>query len=138
MRFQSQSQSYRERTHKGYACVEHSMAEGIKQRAGHCQKGHAIADGPEPPHTNPTRPTAVRYMHGYMVQVWHTWLQQFLLQYLFFSDAAESARHPNVDATRGSEALEIGMPASFQSHPANATVDACFSPNLQYNCRCSK
>eukprot|EP00955_Chlamydomonas_euryale_P058834 357218-Chlamydomonas_euryale.AAC.19 len=37
----SQGQSYRERTHDGYACVEHSMAEVIKQRAGHHHKGHA-------------------------------------------------------------------------------------------------
>eukprot|EP00955_Chlamydomonas_euryale_P069906 360622-Chlamydomonas_euryale.AAC.12 len=33
---QSQSQSYRKWTREGYACVERSMAEGIKQRAGHC------------------------------------------------------------------------------------------------------
>eukprot|EP00955_Chlamydomonas_euryale_P116431 366416-Chlamydomonas_euryale.AAC.8 len=31
---QSQSQSYRERTYAGYACVERSQAEGIKQQAG--------------------------------------------------------------------------------------------------------
>eukprot|EP00955_Chlamydomonas_euryale_P063858 358804-Chlamydomonas_euryale.AAC.1 len=55
-----QSQNYREQTHEGYACVEHSMAEGIKQRAGHCHKGYAIAYGLEVPYTNPTtitRPT---------------------------------------------------------------------------------
>eukprot|EP00955_Chlamydomonas_euryale_P104023 365535-Chlamydomonas_euryale.AAC.59 len=38
----SESQSYRERTQEGYACVERSMAEGIKQRAGHCHRGHAM------------------------------------------------------------------------------------------------
>eukprot|EP00955_Chlamydomonas_euryale_P066940 359697-Chlamydomonas_euryale.AAC.1 len=37
-----QSQSYRERTHEGYACVERSKAEGIKERAGHRHKGHAM------------------------------------------------------------------------------------------------
>eukprot|EP00955_Chlamydomonas_euryale_P034411 349785-Chlamydomonas_euryale.AAC.4 len=52
----SQSQSYRERTHEGYAYVERSVADGIKQRAGHCHKGHATAYGPEPLHTNPTPP----------------------------------------------------------------------------------
>eukprot|EP00955_Chlamydomonas_euryale_P042923 352454-Chlamydomonas_euryale.AAC.3 len=40
------SQSYRERTHEGYACDERSMAEGIKQRAGRCHKGHVISYGP--------------------------------------------------------------------------------------------
>eukprot|EP00955_Chlamydomonas_euryale_P012275 131977-Chlamydomonas_euryale.AAC.2 len=50
--FQSQSHSYRERTHDGYACVERSKAEGIKQRAGRCHNGHAIAHGPEPPLDN--------------------------------------------------------------------------------------
>eukprot|EP00955_Chlamydomonas_euryale_P102064 365390-Chlamydomonas_euryale.AAC.23 len=54
---QSQSQTFRELTHKGYACVERSMAKGIKQRAGHCHKGQAIAYGPEPSHINPTPPT---------------------------------------------------------------------------------
>eukprot|EP00955_Chlamydomonas_euryale_P109895 365965-Chlamydomonas_euryale.AAC.7 len=43
MRILDIGQSYRERTHEGYACVECSMAEGIKQRAGHCHKGHANA-----------------------------------------------------------------------------------------------
>eukprot|EP00955_Chlamydomonas_euryale_P050118 354465-Chlamydomonas_euryale.AAC.3 len=52
-----------ERTHEGYACVrtnthvERSKAQGIKQRAGRCHKGHATAHGPEPPHINPTPPT---------------------------------------------------------------------------------
>eukprot|EP00955_Chlamydomonas_euryale_P046874 353522-Chlamydomonas_euryale.AAC.13 len=33
------------------------MAKGIKQRAGHCHKEHAIAYPiPTPPHTNPTSP----------------------------------------------------------------------------------
>eukprot|EP00955_Chlamydomonas_euryale_P074745 362120-Chlamydomonas_euryale.AAC.6 len=44
----SLSQLYGERTHGGYACVERSKAEGIKQRGGCCHKGHAIAHGPEP------------------------------------------------------------------------------------------
>eukprot|EP00955_Chlamydomonas_euryale_P050866 354687-Chlamydomonas_euryale.AAC.4 len=52
-----QSQNYRERTNEGYVCVDRSMAEGIKQRAGHCHKGHTIVCGPETPHTNPTPPT---------------------------------------------------------------------------------
>eukprot|EP00955_Chlamydomonas_euryale_P025715 271754-Chlamydomonas_euryale.AAC.5 len=30
-----QIQSYRERTHKGYACVERSMGEGIERQTGH-------------------------------------------------------------------------------------------------------
>eukprot|EP00955_Chlamydomonas_euryale_P051346 354857-Chlamydomonas_euryale.AAC.30 len=38
---------------EGYACVERSKTQGIKQRAG--RLGHATAHGPEPPHTNPTR-----------------------------------------------------------------------------------
>eukprot|EP00955_Chlamydomonas_euryale_P045732 353223-Chlamydomonas_euryale.AAC.3 len=46
---QSQSQSHRERTHEGYACIERSKTEGIKQRAGHRPKVHATAHGPEPP-----------------------------------------------------------------------------------------
>eukprot|EP00955_Chlamydomonas_euryale_P061503 358057-Chlamydomonas_euryale.AAC.4 len=54
---EGQSQSYRERTHEGYARVERSKTEGIKQRVGRCHKGHAIAHGIEPPHTNPTPPT---------------------------------------------------------------------------------
>jgi len=53
----SQSQSCRERTHKGFACVARCKAEGIKQRVGRCHKGHAIAHGPQPPHINPTPPT---------------------------------------------------------------------------------
>eukprot|EP00955_Chlamydomonas_euryale_P056445 356420-Chlamydomonas_euryale.AAC.2 len=36
-------QSCGERTHEGHASVERSKAEGIKQRAGHCHEGHAIA-----------------------------------------------------------------------------------------------
>eukprot|EP00955_Chlamydomonas_euryale_P064882 359094-Chlamydomonas_euryale.AAC.29 len=39
-----QSQSYRERTHEGYAYVERSVAEGIRQPAGHCHKGHAMVN----------------------------------------------------------------------------------------------
>eukprot|EP00955_Chlamydomonas_euryale_P021777 229897-Chlamydomonas_euryale.AAC.10 len=45
------------------------MAEGIKQRAGHCHKGHAIAYGPEPPHTpppgNPTRGPGIEPLKPY-------------------------------------------------------------------------
>eukprot|EP00955_Chlamydomonas_euryale_P086209 364197-Chlamydomonas_euryale.AAC.53 len=48
-RIQSQSQSYREPTHEGYACVECSKTEGIKQRAVQlpqtCHKGNAGALG---------------------------------------------------------------------------------------------
>eukprot|EP00955_Chlamydomonas_euryale_P113355 366212-Chlamydomonas_euryale.AAC.19 len=51
------SQSYGERAHKGYACVERSKTEGIKQRAGRRHKGHAAVHSPEPPHTKPTPPT---------------------------------------------------------------------------------
>eukprot|EP00955_Chlamydomonas_euryale_P044899 353000-Chlamydomonas_euryale.AAC.3 len=54
---QSHSQSCRERTHERHACVERSKAEGFKQRAGRCHKRHAIAHGPEPPHSHPTTPT---------------------------------------------------------------------------------
>eukprot|EP00955_Chlamydomonas_euryale_P007413 78739-Chlamydomonas_euryale.AAC.2 len=50
------SQSYRERTHDGYSCVERSKTEGVKQRAGRCHKGNATAHAPEPPHTD-TSPT---------------------------------------------------------------------------------
>eukprot|EP00955_Chlamydomonas_euryale_P046129 353337-Chlamydomonas_euryale.AAC.3 len=32
-----QSQSSRERTNEGYACVEHSKAEGMKRWAGRCR-----------------------------------------------------------------------------------------------------
>eukprot|EP00955_Chlamydomonas_euryale_P040248 351631-Chlamydomonas_euryale.AAC.6 len=56
----SQSESepgLKERTHKVYSRVERGKTEGIKQRAGRCHEGHAIAHSPEPPHTNPTRPT---------------------------------------------------------------------------------
>eukprot|EP00955_Chlamydomonas_euryale_P093974 364818-Chlamydomonas_euryale.AAC.33 len=35
----------RELTHERYACVEHSKTEGMKQRAGHCYKGH-VSWGP--------------------------------------------------------------------------------------------
>eukprot|EP00955_Chlamydomonas_euryale_P088714 364406-Chlamydomonas_euryale.AAC.11 len=42
---QSQSQSYRERTHKGYAGVERSKTERIKQRAGCCHKGSTTVAG---------------------------------------------------------------------------------------------
>eukprot|EP00955_Chlamydomonas_euryale_P068756 360210-Chlamydomonas_euryale.AAC.14 len=56
---ETQSQGYRERIREGNACVEGSKAEGIKQRAGCCHKGHAIAHGPEPPHTHPTPPTVM-------------------------------------------------------------------------------
>eukprot|EP00955_Chlamydomonas_euryale_P079756 363336-Chlamydomonas_euryale.AAC.9 len=48
------SQNYRERTHKGHACVERSKAEGIKQQAERRHKGNAC--GPEPPRTNSTLP----------------------------------------------------------------------------------
>eukprot|EP00955_Chlamydomonas_euryale_P018929 201872-Chlamydomonas_euryale.AAC.7 len=61
---QSQSQSYRERTHEGYACVERSEVEGINQRAGRCHKGHAIVQGPEPPPTNPTPPSSETPKHS--------------------------------------------------------------------------
>eukprot|EP00955_Chlamydomonas_euryale_P062227 358313-Chlamydomonas_euryale.AAC.12 len=54
---QSQSDFYRERTHEGFTCDERSKAEGIKQGAGRCHKGHAVAHGPEPPHTNPAPST---------------------------------------------------------------------------------
>eukprot|EP00955_Chlamydomonas_euryale_P066163 359468-Chlamydomonas_euryale.AAC.5 len=50
--------SYRERTHKGYACVERSKTKAIKQRAGRCHKVNATAHVPEPPHTNATPPAA--------------------------------------------------------------------------------
>eukprot|EP00955_Chlamydomonas_euryale_P005030 53602-Chlamydomonas_euryale.AAC.5 len=49
-RSESESQSYRERTHEGYACVERSTADGIEQRPGRCHKRHATAHGPERPH----------------------------------------------------------------------------------------
>eukprot|EP00955_Chlamydomonas_euryale_P058896 357234-Chlamydomonas_euryale.AAC.8 len=39
----AEAKSNRERTQEGHACVEHSKAEGIKQRVGRCHKGHAIA-----------------------------------------------------------------------------------------------
>eukprot|EP00955_Chlamydomonas_euryale_P002363 25681-Chlamydomonas_euryale.AAC.4 len=52
----SQSPSHWKWTHRGYARVERSKAERIKQRVGRCHRGHAIAHGPEPPHTNPTPP----------------------------------------------------------------------------------
>eukprot|EP00955_Chlamydomonas_euryale_P029134 306939-Chlamydomonas_euryale.AAC.1 len=48
-RGQSQSQSYRERTHEGYARVERGKAEGIEQRSGRCHKGHDTAHDPRPP-----------------------------------------------------------------------------------------
>eukprot|EP00955_Chlamydomonas_euryale_P042690 352399-Chlamydomonas_euryale.AAC.7 len=35
------NQSYRERTHEGYACIERSKTEEIKQRGGICHKGNA-------------------------------------------------------------------------------------------------
>eukprot|EP00955_Chlamydomonas_euryale_P042173 352225-Chlamydomonas_euryale.AAC.4 len=38
---------YRKQTHEGFASVERSKAEGIKQRAGGCHKGHASAHGLE-------------------------------------------------------------------------------------------
>eukprot|EP00955_Chlamydomonas_euryale_P063697 358750-Chlamydomonas_euryale.AAC.3 len=41
----------------GMLSLERSKAEGIKQRAGRCHKGNAIAHGPEPRHTNPAPPT---------------------------------------------------------------------------------
>eukprot|EP00955_Chlamydomonas_euryale_P110171 365984-Chlamydomonas_euryale.AAC.6 len=50
------SEGLGERTYEGYDCVERSMAEGIKQQAGRCHARHAIAHGPEPPHTNPIPP----------------------------------------------------------------------------------
>eukprot|EP00955_Chlamydomonas_euryale_P111888 366097-Chlamydomonas_euryale.AAC.1 len=50
----SQSQSDREQTHEGHACVERRKAEGIKQRAGRCHKGNATACSPEPPHSTHT------------------------------------------------------------------------------------
>eukprot|EP00955_Chlamydomonas_euryale_P014748 158382-Chlamydomonas_euryale.AAC.1 len=37
----SQSQSYRERILEGYACVERSKTEGIKQQAGRVHEGNA-------------------------------------------------------------------------------------------------
>eukprot|EP00955_Chlamydomonas_euryale_P110168 365984-Chlamydomonas_euryale.AAC.3 len=49
---QIQSQSYRQRTHEGYACVECSKAGRIKQRARRCHKGHVTGATPE------TAPTA--------------------------------------------------------------------------------
>eukprot|EP00955_Chlamydomonas_euryale_P108185 365826-Chlamydomonas_euryale.AAC.4 len=49
---------------RGYACIERSKTEGIKQRGGRggkgggrCHKGNATAHSLEPPHTNPTPPT---------------------------------------------------------------------------------
>eukprot|EP00955_Chlamydomonas_euryale_P029949 315781-Chlamydomonas_euryale.AAC.1 len=47
----SDSQNDGEQTREGCACVERSKAEEIKQQVGRCHKGHAIAHGPEPPHT---------------------------------------------------------------------------------------
>eukprot|EP00955_Chlamydomonas_euryale_P092885 364743-Chlamydomonas_euryale.AAC.84 len=47
---QTPSQSYRERSHEGYACVERSKTEGFKQRAGR-HKGSARRSGPAPAHT---------------------------------------------------------------------------------------
>eukprot|EP00955_Chlamydomonas_euryale_P054861 355965-Chlamydomonas_euryale.AAC.8 len=52
----SDRESYRDRTDKGYACVERSEAEGLKQRVGRCHRGYTIAHGPAPPHINPNPP----------------------------------------------------------------------------------
>eukprot|EP00955_Chlamydomonas_euryale_P064063 358848-Chlamydomonas_euryale.AAC.5 len=50
---QSQGQSYRERTHEGYACVERNMAEGTEQRAGHCPSATGSMKGRRFPRYQP-------------------------------------------------------------------------------------